>query len=61
DSRSLFLNYEMMFAFHERAHIDPFDAWYARQLEVAAPFQPHAPGLLRDTAEGLILWTGFQL
>ncbi|MEZ5705831.1 MAG: phospholipase D-like domain-containing protein [Burkholderiaceae bacterium] len=61
DSRSLFLNYEMMFAFHERTHIDPFDAWYDRQIEGASAYQPRAPGLLRDTAEGLILWTGFQL
>jgi cardiolipin synthase A/B len=61
DSRSLFLNYEMMFAFHEPAHTAPFTAWYAHQRGSAAPYQPSEPGLLRDTAEGLILWTGFQL
>jgi cardiolipin synthase len=61
DSRSLFLNYEMMFAFHENQHVAPFSAWFETERSAAAPFKPAAPGLLRDTAEGLVLWTGFQL
>jgi cardiolipin synthase A/B len=61
DSRSLFLNYEMMFAFHDPHDVRVFADWFERERAGAAPFTPNPPGLLRDTAEGLLLWTGFQL
>lgn len=61
DSRSLFLNYEMMFAFHQRGDVQRFEAWMDAERASATSFQARPPGLLRDMAEGLILWTGFQL
>jgi cardiolipin synthase len=61
DSRSLFINYELMLAFHKASDVRQFGAWLARERTRATPFQPAPPGLLRDMAEGLILWTGFQL
>ena len=61
DSRSLFLNYEMVLAFHQSADIHRFEAWFDTEGAPARGFQPKQPGLLRDMAEGLILWTAFQL
>jgi cardiolipin synthase len=61
DSRSLFLNYELMLAFHQHSDVQRFQAWFDTERAPATAFQPQQPGLLRDMAEGLILWTGFQL
>ena len=61
DSRSLFLNYELMVAFHDRTDVARFTAWYERERPTATLYQPHPPGLLADVAEGLVLWAGFQL
>ncbi len=61
DSRSLFLNYEMMIAFHEGEDVRGFGAWFERERQSAQPFELHPPGLARDVAEGMVLWVGFQL
>jgi cardiolipin synthase len=61
DSRSLFLNYELMFAFHDRTDVARFADWYDRERPSAAIYRPKQPGLFTDLAEGLVLWTGFQL
>lgn len=61
DSRSLFLNYEMMIAFHEGADVRAFGDWYERERASATPFTARRPGLARDVAEGMVLWVGFQL
>ncbi|MGI9024476.1 MAG: phospholipase D-like domain-containing protein [Burkholderiaceae bacterium] len=61
DSRSLFLNYELMVAFHGAAAVGRFAAWYERERVLATRHQPTSPGLLADVAEGLVLWAGFQL
>ena len=61
DSRSLFLNYEMMIAFHEANDVRRFGAWFERERQSAQPFALHKPGLARDVAEGMVLWVGFQL
>ena len=61
DSRSLFLNYELMVAFHDRSDIARFAAWYERERQPATRYQSQSPGLLADVAEGLVLWAGFQL
>ena len=61
DSRSLFLNYELMVAFHDASDIARFAAWFARERESAARHVPKSPGLITDIAEGLVLWAGFQL
>ena len=61
DSRSLFLNYEMMVAFHDRRAIAAFAAWFEREHLSARQHRPRRAGLLRDIGEGLVLWLGFQL
>jgi cardiolipin synthase len=61
DSRSLFLNYEMMIAFHEPEDVRRFGAWYERERASARPFAAARPGFVRDVAEGMVLWVGFQL
>lgn len=61
DSRSLFLNYELMMAFHAPADVARYAAWYERERADAVAFEPQRVGLLHDVAEGLVLWVGFQL
>ncbi len=61
DGRSLFLNYELMVAFHERADVQRFTQWFEHERASARPYAARRPGLLRDLAEGMVLWVGFQL
>lgn len=61
DSRSLFLNYELMVAFHDAGDIARFTAWFDRERGSARPYAVQPPGLWRDLGEGLVLWIGFQL
>lgn len=61
DSRSLFLNYELMFAFHSATEIQQFSAWFERERASAVAYVADRPGFLRDVAEGAVLWVGFQL
>ena len=61
DERSLFLNYELMVAFYAQEDIGRFARWIERQRDAAAGYEPRAPGLVRDVAEGLLLWLAFQL
>ncbi len=61
DGRSLFLNYEMMVAFYDRPAVMNFAQWVeARRLE-CKPYRYRRPGVLREVAEGLLLWLAFQL
>ena len=61
DSRSLFLNYELMVAFHDASDIARFVDWFERERPRATRYVVREPGLVADIAEGLVLWTGFQL
>jgi len=61
DSRSLFLNYELMIAFHAAPAIDEFSAWYEREQAGATRCTPGKPGFMGDLVDGLVLWVGFQL
>jgi cardiolipin synthase len=61
DSRSLFLNYELMVAFHETADVQRFADWFEHERLTAQRCRPTQPGLLRDVTEGMLLWLGFQL
>ena len=61
DSRSLFLNYELMVAFHDRDAVARFAAWFEHERAGATGFVPKGAGLFADIADGLVLWTGFQL
>ena len=61
DSRSLFLNYELMLAFYDTADVARFASWIERQRLDAQRYVAHRPSLARDLLEGLILWVAFQL
>ncbi len=61
DSRSLFLNYELMTAFYSRRDVDRFATWIEKARSGAKPCAPAAPGPLRSIGEGLVLWLAFQL
>jgi cardiolipin synthase len=61
DSRSLFLNYEMMMAFHDPAVVERFADWFEAERATARRSIPKRPGLIGDVADGLVLWVGFQL
>ena len=61
DGRSLFLNYELMLAFHTPDAAQRFTAWFDAARRDAKRFKARDPGWLRDMGEGLILWMGFQL
>ena len=61
DSRSLFLNYELMFAFHGAPAVARFTDWFERERALAQLHAPHHASLAADVAEGLVLWLGFQL
>ncbi len=61
DGRSLFLNYEVMTAFVQAEPVARFADWFEQEAASARPYALQRPGLLRDTAEGLVLAVGFQL
>jgi len=61
DGRSLFLNYEMMVAFYDRKAVLDFAGWIEARRQEAVPYVARAPGMVRELAEGLLLWLAFQL
>jgi cardiolipin synthase A/B len=61
DSRSLFLNYELMVAFYAVADVRRFASFIETHRETADRYLARKPGLLRDLSEGLVLWLAFQL
>ena len=61
DGRSLFLNYEMMVAFYDKRAVRNFSRWIDERRQEAAVYAACRPGMLRELAEGLILWLAFQL
>jgi cardiolipin synthase A/B len=61
DTRSLFLNYELMCAFHKTADVRRFADWFDQERHTARAYVATAPGFMRDLAEGMLLWVGFQL
>ena len=61
DSRSLFLNYELMVAFNDGEAITRFASWFEHELAGAVRLEPKRAGLFTDIGEGLVLWLGFQL
>jgi cardiolipin synthase A/B len=61
DERSLFLNFEAMFAFYDAEAIGSFAEWAERVRAGAARFQPPPVGVGRELGEGLLRWLTFQL
>jgi len=61
DTRSLFLNYELMVAFHDLPDVQQFLEWFGAQRPRSEPHLPARPGVVRDIAEGLLMWVAFQI
>lgn len=61
DSRSLFLNFELMVAFYGAAEIAWLTSWIAARVAEGAPFVAREPSLPVDLAEGVVRVVGFQL
>lgn len=61
DERSLFLNFELMFAFNAPGDVRRFADWVAQRAALARDYHPRKPTLLREVGEGLLLWLAFQL
>ena len=61
DSRSLFLNYELMMAFGDPAAVAGFARWFAGEQVHSSAYVPDRPGFASDVADGLVLWLAFQL
>ncbi len=61
DGRSLFLNYEVMVAFYDRKAVRDFAHWIDARRNESAPYVACRPGMIRELAEGLLLWLAFQL
>lgn len=61
DDRSLFLNYELMFAFHDPGDVQRFAHWADALRVSATPYPAKLPGIPRQFAEGLVRWLAFQL
>jgi cardiolipin synthase len=61
DSRSLFLNYELMMAFGDPAAVARFAEWFTGEQARSSAYVPDRPGFSGDVADGLVLWLGFQL
>lgn len=61
DSRSLFLNYELMVGFYSPDDIARLAAWIQAQRVLAHLYVARPPSLARYLGEGLVLWLAFQL
>ena len=61
DGRSLFINYEMMVAFYDATAVGGFAGWVTAHQRETTPYEARSPGVVRELAEGLLLWLAFQL
>jgi cardiolipin synthase len=61
DARSLLLNYESEFLFYGEEEVRWLSRWIEHLAQRGAQYQPDAPSLARDVAEGLMLTVAFQL
>lgn len=61
DSRSLFLNYEVMTAFYGTAEIDWLAGWIRELARQGAAYRARPPSLAGDILEGVVRALAFQL
>lgn len=61
DGRSLFINYEMMIGFYDGMAVRGFSAWIEARRKEADAYVVQRPHVVRNVAEGLLLWLAFQL
>jgi cardiolipin synthase len=50
-----------MVAFYRPSDVAGFAAWIDGERHLAIAYRAQTPGLIRDLAEGLVLWLAFQL
>lgn len=61
DSRSLFLNYEVMTAFYGATEVAWLTTWIDQLSKQGSPYQAKQPSWYRDLLEGIVRTVGFQL
>ena len=61
DARSLFLNFELMFAFYDRAEIEWLAAWIMERSRRSQLHDAKLPTWSRDIMEGMVRAVGYQL
>ncbi len=61
DTRSLFLNLEVMSCFYSKHDIKWLTEWIEYLRDISLHHHPKPAGLLQEMVEGLILLTGYQL
>jgi len=61
DARSLFLNFELMFAFYDRNEIEWLVAWVMARCHRAKLHNSALPTWPRDIVEGIVRAVGYQL
>jgi cardiolipin synthase len=61
DARSLFLNFELMFAFYDRAEIEWLAAWILERSRRSRLHDAKQPTWSRDIMEGVVRAVGYQL
>jgi len=61
DSRSLFLNYELMIALRDTGLLAAAMSWFDAHAQASRPWIAPAPGMLRNFGDGLLLWLAFQM
>jgi cardiolipin synthase len=61
DSRSLFLNYELMIALRDQKTLAASLEWFDARAGTSRPWVAPAPGIVRNFGDGLLLWLAFQI
>ena len=61
DSRSLFLNYELMVALQDPEALAAGSRWFEATAARAHEWRAPRRRLVRDLRDGLLLWLAFQL
>ncbi len=61
DLRSLFLNFELMTVFYGRSEIEGVADWIDGVRGQCELWQPQSSSMLKETLEGLVLLTAYQL
>ncbi len=61
DTRSLFLNLEVMNCFYSKHDIEWLNMWFDSLQKQAIQHSPKSAGLLKEMVEGLVLLVGYQL
>ena len=51
----------MMVAFYDRKAVRAFARWVTARQQESLSYVAQRPGIIRELAEGLLLWVAFQL